>query len=42
MRRLVVPILTLALARPHIRKLLERNRKRAHQQGWIKALMQEG
>ena len=35
-----VRLLTLAQAHPHIRKLLERKRKRAHQQAWVKALMQ--
>ncbi len=33
--------LTLAQARPHIRKLLERKRKRACQQAWVRRLQQE-
>jgi nitrogen fixation protein NifM len=34
--------LSLAQARPHIRKLLEQKRKRACQQAWVRRLQQEG
>lgn len=33
-------VLSLAQARPHIRKLLEQKRKRACQQAWVKGLLQ--
>lgn len=33
-------VLTLAKARPHIRKVMEQKRKRACQQAWVKALLE--